>query len=563
MDGERVQGTVLDWSTRGFGFIGLEDGRRAYVHHTQFGGGDLEIGEAVTAIIAQDRQNPEKWAARDIQRGSGSRSQGVVASWNAKGFGFVDLLDGRRAYVHASQFDGKNLLEGEEISCIVVEDQQNPGKWAAMEVQRTFTEIMEATAAAYSAPEYTAAAYSSPSPTSSSEERYEGTVAEWNERGFGFIALNDARRVYMHSSAFGGGNMVAGITVNCTLKEDPRNPGKLSAINVQLGKIRAMPQAEAWHPPPRMELTKNAGHSGERQMWAPARSVADSGSLRVEGRVSEWYERGYGFIDLEDQRRAYVHVSGCLDGDLSPGEVVSCVLEQDAKDSSRWAAKQVRKGALGVDVVVSSWNEKGGFGFVTLDDGSRAYIHVSSMNGRRELEVGQRLRVITKPDDRNPGKVCVAGIKSDFSVPPESSDGGLDPTASASTGGGEIGEIEDSGEDIRPPLTGNVIDWNPKGFGFVSLGDGRKAYVHHTVFGGGELIIGEPVTFKVAPDRRNPGKLMITELSRDLDPDAQDPDALDVMIAELARDPDELDVAAQIALYESEEGPPEKRIRTN
>lgn len=530
MEGERFKGTVLEWSSRGFGFIGLEDGRRAYVHHSEIGGGNLGIGEAVTLAVAQDRQNPEKLAALDVQREaaalSGPRIHGHVSTWNARGFGFVDLIDGRRAYVHASQVDGTNLREGQAISCTLVEDQQNPGKWAAMEVQamppQTAQEIpwhphsaSQTLTAATPVPHNAPTGYGDE--FSTNEERYEGSVVEWNERGFGFIMLNDGRRVYVHSSAFGGGEMVPGLTVNCVLRENLRHPGKLSAVDVQLGRLWEKTQVEVWprpswgEPAPAYDASVDGHYNMQGQTWAPAPVSADSSWYRVEGRVAEWNDRGFGFIDLEDKRRAYVHVSECLDGNLCPGEVVSCVVEQDTKNPLKWAAKQVHKGTAGEDCTVSSWNHQGGFGFVNLDDGRRAYIHISAMKDRSQLEVGERLRVITKPDERNSSKLCVAGIKSGTGLPNDTFHGDLGPVAIES-----IGSVTHAEDDIHQKLfKANVIEWSARGYGFVSLEDGRRAYVHHSVFGEGNLVLGEPVAVKVVPDLRNSSKLMVKEMTRE------------------------------------------------
>merc|ERR1719277_2046330 len=52
---------------------------------------------------------------------------------------------------------------------------------------------------------------------------FEGVVADWQKRGFGFITLTDNRRVYVHASSFGGGELKLGETVRCTLEEDDKN----------------------------------------------------------------------------------------------------------------------------------------------------------------------------------------------------------------------------------------------------------------------------------------------------------------------------------------------------
>merc|ERR1719297_137351 len=60
----------------------------------------------------------------------------IVTEWSERGYGFLQTADSRRAYVHASAFGGGNLLEGENVNCIIVEDPQSPGKWQARSLQR-------------------------------------------------------------------------------------------------------------------------------------------------------------------------------------------------------------------------------------------------------------------------------------------------------------------------------------------------------------------------------------------------------------------------------------------
>merc|ERR1712107_302054 len=64
--------------------------------------------------------------------------------------------------------------------------------------------------------------------------------------------------------------------------------------------------------------------------------------------------------------------------------------------------------------------------------------------------------------------------------------------------------------------TGSVTQWDEKGgFGFVQLQDGRRAYVHHSAFGSGNLTVGEQVFVTVCPDQRNAGKWMVKTLFPD------------------------------------------------
>merc|ERR1712070_1108294 len=103
------------------------------------------------------------------------------------------------------------------------------------------------------------------------------------------------------------------------------------------------------------------------------------------------------------------------------GDVVNCIIEEDPRNPGKYCAKQVQQGGIvevaGEDGVVDSWNTKGGFGFLRMDDGRRAYIHASFVGGGGcDLEVGTRLTVRTKPDPRNAGKFSVAEVLSGLDI---------------------------------------------------------------------------------------------------------------------------------------------------
>merc|ERR1711871_562946 len=152
-----LSGTVSQWNVGGYGFVDLVDGRRAYVHASECPGGEhLACGETVSTYVSPDPQNPGKWCCHGVVRGAAPRTAapavahyaaavpqaqgsavatGTVTQWNPKGFGFITLEDGTKAYVHASQCpDGEHLVEGEVVQATIVPDAANPGKWAAMDV---------------------------------------------------------------------------------------------------------------------------------------------------------------------------------------------------------------------------------------------------------------------------------------------------------------------------------------------------------------------------------------------------------------------------------------------
>jgi len=61
---------------------------------------------------------------------------GMVADWiEEKGYGFVELGDGRRIYVHHTSFGGGSLMAGLELEIIPARDTLHPGKWRAAQAR--------------------------------------------------------------------------------------------------------------------------------------------------------------------------------------------------------------------------------------------------------------------------------------------------------------------------------------------------------------------------------------------------------------------------------------------
>lgn len=556
-----VTGVVANWNHKGgFGFIDLEDGRHAYVHCSAFGGGDLVPGLEVSARVLPDAQNPEKWAAKALWVPGASREPkvqpahppvaagwhasvwqsptpratsatdwgtsdwqsslltGVVLEWNRKGFGFIGLADGKRAYVHISNIRGGSELKDiplqAKVRCRVDPDQQNPGKLAAFDVELL-----------------------------SGVSGLRCWVKEWNERGYGFVECEDGRRAYIHHSIFGSGNLQIGQELRAVLREDAANRGKWAVASCELGSAAESswpePTQPAW---PALALPEPAplrvgGSSGsisplpgkQSQLWANGngklvplsatsrqigngrpRSVSEPWMVestvpealvpafderRRQGEIVEWNSRGFGFMQCEDGRRAYVHVSFFGGGELLQGEIVNAVISEDSSNPGKWCARELVRGPLNEDGVLEEWSREQGYGFLRMQDGRRCYIHHSIFGGGN-LQVGLPLVVRTKPDDRNPGKWCVAQVITDL------------------TG------VKEEREVLLPAT---VYEWESRGFGFVELEDGRRAYVHHSAFGSGDLMFGEKVSVSVVADQRNPGKWSVKSLVRQsASPDMQE-----------------------------------------
>jgi len=352
---------------KGWGFIDFVDRRRAYVHQSQCGGQPLNVGQKVVATLTQDAKNPGKWMAINVLRAtSGVREEdgyieGFVNKWDSRGFGFITLSDGRYAYVHATACGDKHLSPGEVISAVVVPDPKREGGLCAQSV--VDGPIGE-----------------------------DGILLEWTEeKGFGFLQMDDGRRAFLHRSAFGAHvSPPSGVKLRVILQEDAKTPGKWSVREVKAAQEGPAPGSPA------------AQHFNEGE--------------RINGTVDKWDPHGFGFLFMEDGRSAYVHASQCNGvSNLTHGECVSALLRPDERGMSkgRWAAFDVLKGRYeGEAASVTDWNATKGYGFVSSDDGKRAYIHRSHFGGTGDLHVGQRLKVKINRDSRNPDKLCVSKVVS-------------------------------------------------------------------------------------------------------------------------------------------------------
>eukprot|EP00927_Polykrikos_kofoidii_P019313 TRINITY_DN19016_c0_g1_i1.p1 TRINITY_DN19016_c0_g1~~TRINITY_DN19016_c0_g1_i1.p1 ORF type:complete len:567 (-),score=121.97 TRINITY_DN19016_c0_g1_i1:59-1759(-) len=353
----------------------------------------------------------------------------------------------------------------------------------------------------------------------------EGTVAQF-EKGYGFITFVDRRHAFVHQSQCGGQPLNIGQTVTANLQADPKNPGKWMATDV-------------------------------RRILSDIPNQSD----RVEGFVNKWDPRGFGFITLEDGRYAYVHSSSCGDRHLTQGEVVSAIVTEDKRRSGGLCAQHVISGPVGEDGTLMEWNEEKGFGFVQMDDGRRCFLHRSAMVAAASPKTGTRLRVNTKQDARSTGKWMVSEVKAiqeplvgdRASYGEERLSGQVDKWYPRGFGfflmedgrsafvhvsqcNGEqsftVGEFVSA--VIRPDEknpgrwaahdvskgtyigeSAYVIEWNPaRGFGFVNIEGGKRAYIHRSSFGGsGDLVLGQRLTVKIKEDQRNSGKWMVSKVT--------------------------------------------------
>jgi len=320
----------------GMDFLQVSDGRRAYVHASAFGGGSLMPGEVVNVVIIEDPQSPGKWQARSLQRGPLAEvvasaanpgqvpEDGMVVEWRHEGgYGFVAMDDGRRVYIHHSVFGGGDLQVGLRLRVQTKPDGRNPGKWCVAAIVQT--DLQNPTEIPEEAPTL-------PHPSGA-------TVTDWDSRGFGFLQSDDGRRVYVHHSAFGSGDLVVGERVSVVIIPDQRNPGKLMGQTLARdGGLAAQgAQLEAVVP----DLQELGAMSPGLE------SAALTPQEWLSGTVAEWHEeRGYGFIELEDGRRLYVHHTAFGGGSLLQGSPCEAVATADKVNYGKWSAAAVRGDAV-------------------------------------------------------------------------------------------------------------------------------------------------------------------------------------------------------------------------
>jgi len=190
-------------------------------------------------------------------------------------------------------------------------------------------------------------------------------VIEWDPRGFGFAQTDDGRRVYVHHSAFGSGNLSIGERLSMVVSPDQRNPGKLMTQNVARDGGHAADQQLAQLPvqvarAPLVRTVPPFVQAAPRPLLqaAPLRplppvvpKIVASPTCPAEewegGTVTEWYdERGYGFIELDDGRRLYVHHSAFGGGSMLQGLRCEAMAMPDKINKGKWSAASVRGDAV-------------------------------------------------------------------------------------------------------------------------------------------------------------------------------------------------------------------------
>eukprot|EP00659_Diplonema_papillatum_P017507 gene17507-26933_t len=214
--------------------------------------------------------------------------KGKVVAWNlAKGFGFVEA-DGEKAFVHTTDLNGGTLKVDADVTYETKESEKKGEKLVATNVKGPGVV-----------------------PKPKGKGKLTGTVKKWSVgNSLGFIQPDGedekAKDVYVHSSAFGGGNLTVGKTVNFDVQDVEHKSGRQVATNV----------------------------SGE--------AVRGVGSKK--GTAKKWiFSKGFGFIEEDgkptkeegDENEIYVHCSELGGGYLIAGRQVFFDLEERENDEKK------------------------------------------------------------------------------------------------------------------------------------------------------------------------------------------------------------------------------------
>lgn len=159
--------------------------------------------------------------------------------------------------------------------------------------------------------------------------------------------------------------------------------------------------------------------------------------------------------------------------------------------------------------IVKRFDAGRGFGFVGLDGGGDAFLHVTVLQraGAQTIAPGTRLRVRWGQGQKGPQIVDILEIGEVEDLPPDrgSPSGGRHAAAPRSAPGYSAGTGTGTGEEMR-----GTVKWYSaeKGFGFITPEDGgRDVFVHATALersGVPPLGEGQTVTMRVVQGRKGP-----------------------------------------------------------
>ncbi|KAJ9451108.1 hypothetical protein DIPPA_20860 [Diplonema papillatum] len=316
---------------------------------------------------------------------------------------------------------------------------------------------------------------------------YTGSVVLWNsKRGYGYIACDQVEGdVFVHASAFGGGELICGQQV--TFRLDQSEAGKVRAIDVVFDAPPGGVHEDAGLPvEPGFQGAKGKGTRGKGKggkKGGGAQPEAEDGSISFRGS-----SRGKG--GKSPSHHPQVHTP-------APEH------DNQAESTLQSTPRQTMYSG-----VVARWNSRKGCGFISCSDFAEdLFVHVSSFGGGELIE-GAAVNFDVEDESNGKKKAIMVtgeGVDPSRRPPPrdEGRDGGgygtydtrREPTR---FGGGRGGGKGGGGQTY----SGTVARWNSmKGLGYISCRDfDQDVFVHVTAFGGGELVEGQNVTFEIGDD---------------------------------------------------------------
>ncbi len=306
----------------------------------------------------------------------------------------------------------------------------------------------------------------------------QGTVRWFDaERGFGFLALDDAEDLFVHASEIVGND------------DGTQSLREGQSVEFEIGEGDRGPQARSVKITGDVAVDAALGQLGTVTWYEPAKGYGfvtpDGGGAEIFAHSSAIVGGG---VIAEGQRVAFLVVEG------EKGPQADHLLPLGAQAASVQAAGP--SGADGADGTVSWYDAGKGFGFVTPDSGEPdAFVHARSLTGgATELVEGERVSFTVVPGDRGPQAqdVRVVGGTGRGARSAPGRDSSRRPEASRTPARGGEGVVARYDAD--------------RGFGFITPDSGGPdLFVHVSVVRDGqELYEGDRVRFQVRQSDRGP-----------------------------------------------------------
>lgn len=145
-------GTCTNFTWKGFGFIDM-GGITLFVHQSECEPGKVpKVGDVLTFQYEPRRQNPEQFQAKNVKgctgvsesaawgapftgpvQGTGVHT-GTVKSFGPKGYGFINMEDGKEMFFNVKDCVGSKPISGDTVRFDVVDSDTKPGQLKAANI---------------------------------------------------------------------------------------------------------------------------------------------------------------------------------------------------------------------------------------------------------------------------------------------------------------------------------------------------------------------------------------------------------------------------------------------